>query len=121
MVVANGHHWDPRWPEPSYVGADTFPGEQLHAHYYRTPDVLQGKRVLVLGIGNSASDIAVESSRVADADLPRDAARRAHHAEVPLRACPTDHLTSSPLAAVPLRLQQLGMAAMLRIDAGQGH
>src|SRR4051812_13357711 len=38
VVVANGHHWDPRWPEPSYPGAETFPGEQLHAHYYRTPD-----------------------------------------------------------------------------------
>ena len=66
VVVANGHHWDPRWPEPSYPGAETFPGDQLHAHYYRTPDVLEGKRVLVLGIGNSASDIAVESSRVAE-------------------------------------------------------
>ena len=42
VVVANGHHWDPRWPEPSYPGSDTFPGEQLHAHYYRTPDVLEG-------------------------------------------------------------------------------
>jgi dimethylaniline monooxygenase (N-oxide forming) len=65
VLVANGHHWDPRWPEPSFPGSDTFPGEQLHAHYYRTPDGFVGKRVVVLGIGNSACDIAVESSRVA--------------------------------------------------------
>ena len=65
VVVANGHHWDPRWPEPSFPGAETFPGEQLHAHYYRTPEPLVDQRVLVLGIGNSACDIAVESTRVA--------------------------------------------------------
>src|SRR3712207_4577744 len=26
LVVANGHHWDPRWPEPAFPGADTFTG-----------------------------------------------------------------------------------------------
>jgi dimethylaniline monooxygenase (N-oxide forming) len=61
VLVANGHHWDPRWPEPPFPGADGFAGEQIHAHYYREPGVLEGKRVLVLGIGNSAVDIAVES------------------------------------------------------------
>ena len=66
MLVANGHHWDPRWPEPAFPGAEEFEGEQMHVHHYREPDVLRGKRVLVLGIGNSAVDIAVESSRIAD-------------------------------------------------------
>jgi dimethylaniline monooxygenase (N-oxide forming) len=66
VLVANGHHWDPRWPEPAFPGADEYSGEQLHAHHYREPDVLPGKRVLVLGLGNSAVDIAVESSRIAD-------------------------------------------------------
>jgi cation diffusion facilitator CzcD-associated flavoprotein CzcO len=59
VLVANGHHWDPRWPEPAFAGAEEFAGEQLHAHHYRESDVLAGKRVLVLGIGNSAVDIAV--------------------------------------------------------------
>jgi thioredoxin reductase len=66
VVVANGHHWDPRWPEPAFPGAEEFAGEQIHAHHYREPDVLRGKRVLVLGIGNSAVDIAVEASRIAE-------------------------------------------------------
>ena len=48
----------------------------MHVHDYKTPDVLEGKRVLVLGIGNSATDIAVESSRDRRADLPGDAPRR---------------------------------------------
>ena len=118
VVVANGHHWDPRWPEPSYAGADTFPGTQLHAHYYRTPDVLEGKRVLVLGIGNSACDIAVESSRVAD-ETYLAMRRGAHIVPKFIFGVPTDHLTSSPLARGPLRLQQLGMAAMLRLSQGK--
>jgi dimethylaniline monooxygenase (N-oxide forming) len=64
LLVANGHHWDARWPEPAFPGAEEFEGEQIHAHGYREPDDLRGKRVLVLGIGNSAVDIAVESSRI---------------------------------------------------------
>jgi dimethylaniline monooxygenase (N-oxide forming) len=66
VIVANGHHWKPRWPEPPFPGADSYEGEQMHAHHYREPDVLEGRRVLVLGIGNSAVDIAVESSRIAE-------------------------------------------------------
>ena len=119
VVVANGHHWDPRWPEPSYAGAETFTGEQMHAHYYRTPDVLEGKRVLVLGIGNSASDIAVESSRVAD-ETYLAMRRGAHVVPKYMFGVPSDHLTDSPLARGPLALQRLGMAAMLRLDPGPG-
>jgi dimethylaniline monooxygenase (N-oxide forming) len=63
VLVANGHHWDPRWPEPAYPG--TFDGEQIHAHDYRTGDQLAGRDVVVVGAGNSAMDIAVESSFVA--------------------------------------------------------
>ncbi len=118
VVVANGHHWDPRWPEPSFPGAETFPGQQLHAHYYRTPDALAGKRVLVLGIGNSASDIAVEASRVAD-ETYLAMRRGAHILPKFMFGVPTDHLTESPLARGPLRLQQLAMAAMLRISQGK--
>ncbi len=61
VLVANGHHWDPRWPEPAYPGQ--FDGEQIHAHDYRTGDQLEGRDVVVVGAGNSAMDIAVESSR----------------------------------------------------------
>jgi dimethylaniline monooxygenase (N-oxide forming) len=63
LLVANGHHWNPRWPEPPYPG--TFDGDQMHAHYYVDNDLFRDKNVLVVGIGNSAMDIAVESSFVA--------------------------------------------------------
>jgi dimethylaniline monooxygenase (N-oxide forming) len=62
LLVANGHHWDPLWPDPPYPG--TFSGRQLHAHDYRSMDELRGKRVVVVGMGNSAMDIAVEASEV---------------------------------------------------------
>jgi dimethylaniline monooxygenase (N-oxide forming) len=118
VVVANGHHWDPRWPEPSFPGSETFPGEQIHAHYYKTPDLFEGKRVVVLGIGNSATDIAVESSRVADETFL--AMRRGAHI-VPkyIFGVPTDHLTDSALARGPLKVQQVSMAAMLRLTQGK--
>ena len=118
VIVANGHHWNPRWPEPAFPGADTFPGEQLHAHYYRTPDVLDRRRVLVLGIGNSACDIAVESSRVAT-DTVLAMRRGAYIVPKFMFGVPTDHLTDSPLARGPVLLQKLGMRALLRLSTGK--
>jgi dimethylaniline monooxygenase (N-oxide forming) len=66
LLVANGHHWNPRWPEPAFPGSESFTGEQLHAHSYIDNSIFTGKRVVVLGMGNSAMDIAVESSYVAE-------------------------------------------------------
>lgn len=61
LVVANGHHWDPRLPD--FPG--TFTGRSIHSHHYvdpQTPLDLTGKRILVVGLGNSAADITVELS-----------------------------------------------------------
>ncbi len=60
LLVANGHHWNPRWPEPPIPGS--FDGEQIHAHEYKEPSQLAGRRVVVVGMGNSAMDIAVDAS-----------------------------------------------------------
>jgi len=65
LLVANGHHWDPRWPEPAFPGSDSFAGVQMHAHSYVDNTAWAGKDVVVLGMGNSAMDIAAESSYVA--------------------------------------------------------
>jgi cation diffusion facilitator CzcD-associated flavoprotein CzcO len=62
LVVANGHHWQPNVPE--FPG--TFRGAQIHSHEYRTPfdpiDMV-GKNIVVVGLGNSAVDIASELSQ----------------------------------------------------------
>jgi dimethylaniline monooxygenase (N-oxide forming) len=60
LLVANGHHWNPRLPEPPVPGS--FDGQQIHAHDYKEPGQLTGRRVVVVGMGNSAMDIAVDSS-----------------------------------------------------------
>ncbi|WP_127782812.1 NAD(P)-binding domain-containing protein [Rhodococcus sp. X156] len=69
LVVGNGHHWDPR--TPSFPG--TFSGVEMHSHHYidpRSPLDLTGKRILVVGLGNSAADITVElSSRTLQNDV----------------------------------------------------
>lgn len=62
VVVCNGHHWHRRFP--SYPGK--FTGEVIHSKNYKTEEQIRGKRVLVVGAGNSALDIAVEAGRVSD-------------------------------------------------------
>jgi hypothetical protein len=77
VCVANGHHWDPQWPDPPFPGSDSFNGEQIHSHQYVEESQLVGKRVVVLGMGNSAMDIAVDASYHAEATYL--AARRGAH------------------------------------------
>lgn len=75
LVVANGHHWDPRWPE--YPGS--FDGPILHSHEYRSPFEpidMRGKRVVVVGMGNSGLDIASELSHRSIAEHVWVSARR---------------------------------------------
>jgi cation diffusion facilitator CzcD-associated flavoprotein CzcO len=119
VMVCNGHHWNPRWPEPAFPGADGFTGEQIHSHDYKTPEILEGKTVLILGIGNSATDIAVESSRVADRTL---LAMRRGAWIVPkyIFGIPTDRLTTfAPMTRMPLGVQSAMMRLTLRLTQGR--
>src|SRR3954465_9308752 len=62
LLVCNGHHWNPAYPH--FPGR--FDGDTLHSHHYidvTDPLDLRDRRVLVVGIGNSAVDIASELSR----------------------------------------------------------
>jgi cation diffusion facilitator CzcD-associated flavoprotein CzcO len=61
LVIATGIVANPRIP--SIVGAEEFRGaggQLLHAVEYRRPDSFHGKRVLVIGVGNSGGEIASE-------------------------------------------------------------
>jgi cation diffusion facilitator CzcD-associated flavoprotein CzcO len=61
LLVANGHHSVPR----HYKIPGHFSGEYMHSHDFKNNKGFENKRVLVIGGGNSACDVAVECSRVA--------------------------------------------------------
>jgi dimethylaniline monooxygenase (N-oxide forming) len=101
VLVANGHHWDPRWPD--FPGE--FSGKAIHAHQYKTPEGFEDRNVLVLGIGNSACDIACETSRVSR--MTYLAMRRgAHVLPKYLKGAPTDELATELSSRLPLALQR---------------
>ncbi|KAL6788815.1 flavin monooxygenase-like protein [Trichoderma sp. SZMC 28012] len=56
LVVCNGLFQTPK--EPRVEGLDQFRGEILNAHTYKSPKSFDGKRVLVVGLGSTATDIA---------------------------------------------------------------
>ncbi len=113
LVVANGHHWDPSWPDPPLRGE--FAGEVIHSHQYTDPSQLRGRRVVIVGMGNSAMDIAVDSSyHAASTSL---VARRGVHI-VP------KYILGRPLDAgvrpsrVPFTWMLAGLAPVLRLTVG---
>ncbi len=57
LIIANGILSKPSIPD--FDG--DFDGELVHTSTYRTPDVFDGKRVLIIGGGNSGCDIAVDA------------------------------------------------------------
>jgi cation diffusion facilitator CzcD-associated flavoprotein CzcO len=118
VVVANGHHWKPRWPEPPFPGADAYEGEQMHVHHYREPGVLEGKRVLVLGIGNSAVDVAVESSRIAEKTFL--AMRRGAYV-LPkfLGGKPIDETQPAIATYLPMSVRRFFMNRLLKVTIGE--
>ncbi len=117
LIVANGHHWDPRWPEPAFPGQERFAGTQIHSHDYRgdDPELLRDKSVVVLGMGNSAMDIAVEASFFAR-DVFLAARRGAWVIPKYLFGRPLD--TLSPSARVPFAVRRRVQQAMLRAMVG---
>ncbi|MGW1953910.1 flavin-containing monooxygenase [Streptomyces sp. NPDC001920] len=58
VVVATGHNHTPRIPD--WPGRDTYSGEFLHARAYRNPAPYTGRDVLVVGVGNTGAEIAVD-------------------------------------------------------------
>ncbi|MFF4339619.1 flavin-containing monooxygenase [Kitasatospora sp. NPDC001540] len=63
VVVASGHHTVPLMPDPLPPGADSFTGRILHSMEYVDGADFAGQRVVVVGLGASGVDIAVDLSR----------------------------------------------------------
>lgn len=73
VVCATGTTWSPRMP----VHPGEFGGEIRHANTYRDPDEFRGRRVLIVGLGNSGADIACDAAKLADAAFV--SIRRGYH------------------------------------------
>nr|UYQ90845.1 flavin-containing monooxygenase 4 [Felis catus] len=65
VMVCTGHFLNPHLPLESFPGIHKFKGQILHSQEYKSPEGFQGKRVLVIGLGNTGGDVAVELSRTA--------------------------------------------------------
>jgi dimethylaniline monooxygenase (N-oxide forming) len=109
VAVANGHHWDPRWPEPRFPGS--FAGTEMHSHDFREPEMFAGRRVVVVGVGNSGMDIACAASYTADATFI-SARRGVHVIRKRLKGKPVDQTLLPP--GLPWWVRQKGFELLRR-------
>ncbi|XP_042534188.1 flavin-containing monooxygenase 5-like [Dipodomys spectabilis] len=65
VMVCTGHHTDAHLPLDSFPGIERFQGQYFHSRDYKNPTGFKGKRVIIIGIGNSGGDLAVEISHTA--------------------------------------------------------
>ncbi|MGW4463884.1 flavin-containing monooxygenase [Micromonospora sp. NPDC004704] len=122
VVVANGHNSRPRLPSPAHPGTPAAgpvqPAAQLHSHDYRDPEQLAGRRVLVVGGGNSAMDIAVDASHVAASTL-LSLRRGVWIVPKHLLGRPSDTLNGALAKRLPWRLRQRISQTVLRLSVGR--
>lgn len=116
VVVANGHTWSPKLP--SYDGIGRYRGEVIHSSAYKDPAQLRGRKVLVVGAGDSGVDIAVDAATQAAACW--HSTRRGYwHLPKFVRGAPIDQVHARLLRArAPLRLRQWLAHRYLRRTVG---
>jgi len=112
LVLATGSLWEPN--RPSYPGS--FTGECFHSKYYRGPEQLRGRRVLVVGGGNSGVDIACDAAQ--HAEYAAISLRRGYHF-VPkhILGVPADVFAHRG-PKLPPRIEQVVFDALLRLLVG---
>nr|WP_239678426.1 NAD(P)-binding domain-containing protein [Natronosporangium hydrolyticum] len=116
VVVANGHHWSPAMPE--YEGMAEFGGELIHASAFNDPATLRGRRVLVVGAGNTGCDVAVEAAQRAKSCW-HSSRRGYHYLPKYLLGRPLDQLHELLRAArLPVRMRQWVIHRALRFSVG---
>jgi cation diffusion facilitator CzcD-associated flavoprotein CzcO len=114
LIVASGHHWKPFLP--NYPGS--FTGESYHSHDYTDPYQLRGRRVLIVGAGNSGADIAVDGARFAAS--VEVSIRRGYHIlpKFGFFGEATDELYHKLLSPMPLRLRHFLAGMTVRLLTG---
>ncbi|HUH75363.1 MAG TPA: NAD(P)-binding domain-containing protein [Chitinophagales bacterium] len=113
VIVANGHHWKPKYP--NFDGE--FSGSISHSHDYKSYHGFENKKVLIVGIGNSAVDIACELSTFSR-DIVISTRSGAYIIPKYLFGRPTDHISKPPLSYAPLFIQQIAFKLALKLNIG---
>ena len=115
VVVATG--WAEYPHAPAWPGMETFCGEILHSSAYRNPAPFAGKRVLVIGYGNSGAEIALD---LAEAGIDVALAVRS-----PINVVPRE-LFGVPILVFPIaqqwlppRLADIINAPLIRLAIGR--
>jgi cation diffusion facilitator CzcD-associated flavoprotein CzcO len=113
VVIATGIVSNPHIPD--IPGRDRFGGRVLHSVEYRRPDGFTGKRVLVVGAGNSAGEISVELAR-AGADVTLAVRSGAFVVPREIAGIPIQYL-SVALASLPNSAQRAAAAIIGRLSS----
>jgi cation diffusion facilitator CzcD-associated flavoprotein CzcO len=116
VVIANGHNWNPKIP--AYPGQDAFTGQIIHSRDYKSADILRGRRVVVVGAGNTGCDVAVESAQ--NAERTWHSTRRGYYYNPKfLMGRPSDQTADLLLALrLPLSVRRQLFKASLRFAVG---
>ena len=114
VLVANGHHWDPNWPDVPGL----FDGQMVHSHQYTTPETLVDKRVLIVGVGNSGCDIACEAALVARHTL-LSTRRGAHVMPKYILGKPLDTFATPLTSRLPFWVQRRVFQILLFLARGK--
>ena len=117
IIVANGHHWNPRYPEPTFPGE--FTGESLHVHDYRVPEQIMYKNLLIVGMGNSAVDIACEAAKLHSGRVTISSRSGAYIVPNWFMSMPFDNLANPLTAKLPLVVQRLLLKTSLFLAQGR--
>jgi len=110
VVVATGIVANPRTPH--FAGQDRFAGRIVHSVAYRRPDGYAGRRVLVVGVGNSGAEIASEIAR-AGAKVTVAVRSGANVVPLTLAGLPIQYV-SFWVRKLPRRVQE-GAVALVRL------
>lgn len=111
VVVATGHLWQRVWPAAQF---DEFDGEVVHSREYLDPRPYSGQRVVVVGLGNTAADVAVALAAVA-AKTYLSARSGSWWVPKYLFGRPVDQLVSP---AIPTWLRARGFGVLLKLLYG---
>ena len=111
VLVCNGHHWDRRFP--TYPGE--FTGEYIHSKDFKSPEQLAGRRVLVIGGGNSACDVVSEAARVSET---AHLSLRRGYWMTPKTVFGKPSI-ESPLVHLPVFIQRFMLRCLLRVVIGK--